>query len=121
VAGGLCHLGEVRCEPLRALARLAGSSSAAGLVVTWARRRPRGEAGRSLKAGHVDTDLGDQALGDAAADARDRVQERRSAQPARPGSTQDDRTDWYWLPDARINLYANAQNSQSSFSEVACN
>jgi hypothetical protein len=44
-------------------------------VLTRTDARPRGEPARVAEAGHVDADLGDERLGAAPVDARDRVQE----------------------------------------------
>ena len=51
-----------------------GSLLAAGDVVAGAVPGPRGEVGGGGKSGHVDADLGDDALGGSFADAGDRVE-----------------------------------------------
>src|SRR6266545_4796660 len=63
--GGLGCLGQVRAQPLGALAGPAGALLAGRLVLAGAHARPGGQARGRAEPGHVDPELGDQRLGGA--------------------------------------------------------
>jgi hypothetical protein len=65
---------EDRAEPPVALVGLAGATLAAGDVVARAQARPGGQVGGGREPGHIDADLGDDALGGAGAHPGDGVE-----------------------------------------------
>src|SRR4029450_11159010 len=67
-------LGQHIGQPTVALGGLAGATLAPGDVVAWAAARPGGQVAGGREHGHVDADLGDDALGGALADPGDGVQ-----------------------------------------------
>ena len=74
MAGGVGAFVEDFAEPPVALGGAPGALFAAGDVVPRAQPGPRRQVGGGGELGHVDTDLGDDALGRALADTGDRVE-----------------------------------------------
>jgi hypothetical protein len=64
-------------QPFAAFTGLARTVLAGEFVVSWAQPGPGGQMRRSGEPGHVDTDLGDDDLGGALTDPRNRRQQRR--------------------------------------------
>jgi hypothetical protein len=74
LAGCCGALGEDLAEPAAAVGGATGSLFAAGNVVAGADPSPRGEVCCGGEPGHVDADLGDDALGGSFAHSGDRVE-----------------------------------------------